>query len=136
MTNDSIEHLDLDVLEQQRGAFGLPADGSLGHVTLARTDQDPVDLAGQLAVLADDLGRVPLANLDGLLLRVLLHLERALGAADGEYLAVVLLLALDLDALGPDLVVALDVDEQPAVAVLDELPVEAQDVVLVALVGV
>src|SRR5262249_41652933 len=53
-----------------------------------------------------------------------------------EDVAVIALQTLHLDALGPDLVLALDVHQAAAVAVLDELPVELEDVVLVALLGV
>src|SRR5262249_21269414 len=94
---------DHDPAEVDRRAFGLPADAAFLQLTLALGDLGPVDEAGQLAVLADDLDRVPLADR---LAR--LHAGRrvvgelALGAADGEDLGHVEVHALDLDALRPD----------------------------------
>src|SRR6266446_2124499 len=89
-----------------------------------------------MAVAGSHFRGVPLADLDRFLLGLGVFLESSLGAADGEDVAVVALLTLDLDALGPALAVALDVDQAAAVAVLEELPIEADDVILVAAMGV
>src|SRR5262249_28288633 len=122
---------------QQRRAFGLPADRSFGDGGFAAGDFDAVDLAHELAVFGGHFSRVPIEELDGFLLSGFVELVLAAGeAADVEDVAVVLLQALHLDALGPALAVLLDVNQQAAVAVLQILPVVAEDVVLVALVGV
>src|SRR5262249_11897156 len=142
-----VERLDLDVAEVNLRAFGLQPDWAFSQLTLAGGDLGAVDLAGNHAILARDLGRVPLADGVARLLEGLgVELVAALGAHDGEDLAVLAVHALDLHALGPDLVLAPDVNEQAAVAgkllLVFEIggplvpPVVADDVVLVTLVGV
>src|SRR5262249_35221075 len=113
----SVERLDLDVTEVNLRAFGLQPNRPLGQFTRAGGDLSAVDLAGNHAVLARDLGRVPLADgMARLLESIRVELVAALGAHDGEDLAVLAVHALNLHALGPDFVLAHDVNEQAAVA--------------------
>src|SRR5262249_19800546 len=141
------QFLDLDVAEVDLGPLGLEADRPFGQVALARIDLAAVDLGDDVAVLEGGFGGVPFTDgLPGLLERLAIKLARGLGAADRDDLAVVAVHALHLDALGPDLRLALDVNEQAAVA--EELllvlhlvrplvaPVVADDVVLEALLRV
>src|SRR5262245_44743708 len=120
----------------QLSAFRLEADRALGELTLSGRDLNAVDLAGDLAVFADDLRGVPVADFDGLLLSFGVFLEGVLDLTNREDVAVVALQALHFDALGPNPVFALDVNQTAAVTVFDVFPVETENVVFVAFVSV
>src|SRR6185312_2547771 len=110
--------LDPDVPEPDRLAFGLPADRASGGLgLLAPGDLDAVQYGNDRAALAGHLQLIPLADgFDGRLLGERVALCPELGGPDGEDRPGVGLGELDLDAVGPDLVRAGDVDEEAAIA--------------------
>src|SRR5262249_36804102 len=108
---------DQNVPEVNLRPLGLPADLAFLQLAFARGDLRAVDFARDFAILADNLGRVPLTDrLASFLQGFAIERVFALGAADGEDHAVVAVHALHLDAFRPDLVLALDVHQAAAVA--------------------
>src|SRR5438477_8074004 len=93
-------------------AFRLEADEALGQIAFARADFRAVDLSYDRAVvLTGSLGRVPFANGFGdFVLELLIVLGFELFALQKIEKGVIGVGALDLDALGPNLVRRLDVD--------------------------
>src|SRR5262249_40323053 len=125
----SLQRRQFDVAEEDLRPLGLEEDLALAGLGVAAlVDQLAVDLQLDGVALAGDDVLVPLA--DGLLDALLDHAEEVALAArvlagliDGELEAVhqpelagVVGHELGLDALGPDLVRAADVDEDAAVA--------------------
>src|SRR5262249_30866387 len=107
----SLHWPDLEVLEVDLRALGLPADGAFGQFRLAPAHGGAVELDRDRAVgLAGDLRRAPFADgLQRLLLGLGVELLfQGLDAAREEQLAVVEVAALRLDRLGPDGVRRLD----------------------------